>query len=66
MATLFTPDILEMLFTELGLDFESWANSSGYDANTWTDQQIYAALPDEVLQALGDFGLNASWFHGGM
>ena len=62
---MFTQAILEMLFDELGGDFEAWVDEVGYNS-AWTDQQIYEALPDEFLPYLGDFGLNASWMHGGM
>ena len=62
---MFTNEILMMLFDELGLDFEEWAAIVGL-APSWTDKQIYDALPDAVKALCGEFGLNASWMHGGM
>ena len=61
---MFTEEILMMLFDELGMNFEEWAATYNY-ANM-TDQEIYNALPDKIKAACGDFGLNASWMHGGM
>ena len=61
---MFTEEILMMLFDELGFDFEEWA--AQYDYANMTDQEIYNALPAEIKALCGDFGLNASWMHGGM
>ena len=52
-----------MLFKEAGEDFAAWMTNNGYD-DSWTDQQIYAALPQSVLPYLADFGLHASWMYG--
>lgn len=64
-----TPDLLQMLFEELGeelgYDFEAWALEVGY-LDTWTDQQIYNALPDLIKLEVGDIVMNSSWYHGGM
>lgn len=59
-----------MLFDELvddlnGLTYEVWVENVHYDTS-WTDRQIYDALPDVIKPWLGEFGLNASWYHGGM
>jgi len=68
---MFTEEILQMLFEEIpaleGEDdtYDGWVATTGYN-ESWTDQQIYAALPSYMLGYLGDFGLNASWMHGGM
>ena len=65
MGNQLTLELLTMLFEELGLDFEAWATlNSGWES--WTDQEIYAKLPDEVKANLGDIVLNWSWWHGGM
>ncbi len=61
---MFTEEILMMMFEELGYDFEEWAAVNDY-ANM-SDQAIYAALPADIQAACGDFGLNASWMHGGL
>ena len=63
-----TEDVLLMLFDELSGEegaFDAWVAESGYDAS-WTDQQIYAALPDYIKDLMGDIGLNESWMHDGM
>ena len=58
-------DLLKYLFGELGLDFDEWADM--YPLwTTWTDQQIYNALPQDVKDELGDILMNYSWYHGGM
>ena len=62
---MFTEEILMMLFDETGSDFDEWAAEVGYNSE-WTDQEIYNALPAEILPYLGEFGLNASWMHDGM
>ena len=68
---MFTEAILQMIFEELSAEldldytFDEWAEANP-SWTSWTDQQIYAALPTEFLPYLGEFGLNASWMHGGM
>ena len=65
MGNELTSELLMMLFEELGLDFEEWAGQHlGWES--WTDQEIYAKLPDEVKENLGEIVLNWSWYHGGM
>lgn len=65
MGNELTSELLMMLFEELGLDFEEWAGQNlGWES--WTDQEIYAKLPDEVKENLGEIVLNWSWYHGGM
>ena len=63
---IFDEETLAILFEETGANFDEWAESSGYDSASWTDQQIYAALPQVILDNLADFGINASWMHNGM
>ena len=64
MEQIFDEETLMMLFDELGLDFDAWITDSGYTAE-WSDQQIYSALPEDIIAALGDFGIEASWMHEG-
>ena len=66
---IFTPDILEFLFSEFeeevedGYSFDEWVNRVGY-LDTWTDEQIYNHLP-VFLQALcQDDVMNFSWWQG--
>ena len=61
---LFDYETLEMLFDELGFNLNDWIAEYGYTSD-WTDQQIYAVLPDDIKDMLGEFGLNASWMHDG-
>ena len=67
--TQLTQDILEMLFDELGeevgMTFSQWVASSGY-TSSWTDQQIYNALPAGIQAYVLDIGMNWSWLHDGM
>lgn len=66
-----TSTLLEMLFSELGEDletpmtFDEWVNSVGYNSS-WTDQQIYNALPAGIKAYILDMGMNWSWLHDGM
>ena len=66
-----TLELLQMLFNELGEDldtpmtFAEWADSVGF-TSSWTDQQIYNALPAEIKAAILDIGMNWSWLHDGM
>ncbi len=62
---IFDFDTLQMLFEETGMDFNEWADNCGY-SDEWTDQQIYNALPDEILGVLPEIGINVSWLHGGL
>ncbi len=67
-----TQELLEMFFEELGEDldtpmtFAEWASNVGYDPTSWTDQQIYNALPAGIKAYILDIGMNWSWLHGGM
>ena len=67
--TQLTQEILETLFEELGEDvgmtFAEWVQSTGY-TSSWTDQQIYNALPPGIQAYILDIGMNWSWMHGGM
>ena len=67
--TQLTQEILEMLFDELGEDvgmtWDEWVASTGY-TSSWTDQQIYNALPDGIKAYILDMGMNWSWLHHGM
>lgn len=62
-------DYLEMLFDELGeevgMTYAEWVESSGY-TSSWTDQQIYEALPPGIQAYILDMGMNWSWLHDGM
>ena len=66
-----TQEILEMLFDELGEDLETpmtfaqWVAATGY-TSSWTDQQIYNALPSGIQAYILDMGMNWSWLHDGM
>ena len=63
-----TEEILRMLFDEYGsedLNFDVWADENDYDPSM-TDREIYNLLPKELLPFLGEFGLNASWYHDGL
>ena len=64
-----TPESLEMLFDELGeelgMTFEDWVEESHY-TESWTDQQIYNALPAGIKAYILDMGMNWSWLHHGM
>ncbi len=62
---IFDEETLLFLFDETGMDFDEWVANTGYDEG-WTDQQIYNALPSEILGVLPEIGINVSWLHGGM
>ena len=64
-----TLELLQMLFEELaeevGMTFEEWQDETGY-TESWTDQQIYNALPAGIRAYILDEGMNWSWLHDGM
>lgn len=66
---IFDDDTLMMLFDELypvlGITFDQWVTSTQYNSSM-TDREIYNLLPKDMLPHLGEFDLNASWFHAGM
>lgn len=61
---LFDEDTLMMLFDELGYDFDAWA--AQYDYANMSDQEIYNVLPQDIINLLSEFDINASWMHHGM
>lgn len=64
MERLFDYDTLVMLFEELGFDLDAWITEFGYTSD-WSDQEIYSHLPKDIIDMLGEFGINASWMHDG-
>ena len=69
MTNLLDYATLEMLFGELGeeigMTLDQWVEQSGY-TESWTDQQIYNALPAGIQALILDIGMNWSWLHDGM
>ena len=61
----FDLETLQMLFEELGLDFDDWADEVGY-TSSWTDPQIYTELPPAIKEEMADIVMNTSWWHDGM
>lgn len=63
-------ETLMMLFDELSeeegaVTFDDWSDDVGY-SESWTDEQIYSALPDYIKALVSDIVMNSSWWHDGM